>query len=199
VIDAALAEVEPHLSLQRACALLGRPRASHYRCLRLPVERVRRLRAAPPNALPALSGSRSWRCCAHRSTATWRSRRSGPVSSTTAATTARSPACIGSCAPPGRSENAARKPPTRRRSSLNWSPPSPMSSGRGTSPSFAVQTAASTTTSTSSWTSTAATSWAGPSRRQSPGNSPRTSSRTASPASRSPATRSRCTPTEAPR
>ena len=51
MIDAALAEFEPHLSLKRACALLGRPRASHYRCLRPPVERVRRLRAAPPNAL----------------------------------------------------------------------------------------------------------------------------------------------------
>ena len=51
MIDAALTEFEPHLSLKRACALLGRPRASHYRCLRLPVERVRRLRAAPPNAL----------------------------------------------------------------------------------------------------------------------------------------------------
>jgi putative transposase len=51
VIDAALVELEPNLSLKRACALLGRPRASHYRSLRPPKDTVRQPRASPPNAL----------------------------------------------------------------------------------------------------------------------------------------------------
>jgi len=51
VIEQALVELEPNLSLKRACALLGRPRASHYRSLQPPKDTVRQPRAAPPNAL----------------------------------------------------------------------------------------------------------------------------------------------------
>ena len=52
MIDAALVELEPfNLSLKRACALLGRPRATHYRSLQPSKDIVRRPRASPPNAL----------------------------------------------------------------------------------------------------------------------------------------------------
>ena len=51
MIDAALVELEPNLSLKRACALLGRPRASHYRSLQPVKDTSRRPRASPPNAL----------------------------------------------------------------------------------------------------------------------------------------------------
>ncbi len=51
MIEQALVELEPNLSLKRACALLGRPRASHYRSLQPPKDTVRQPRAAPPNAL----------------------------------------------------------------------------------------------------------------------------------------------------
>ena len=53
MIDAALVELEPHLSLKRACALLGRPRATHYRSLQPAKDIGRQPRAAPPNALTA--------------------------------------------------------------------------------------------------------------------------------------------------
>jgi len=53
VIDAALVELEPNLSLQRACALLGRPRASHYRSLQPAKHTSLRPRPCPPNALSA--------------------------------------------------------------------------------------------------------------------------------------------------
>ena len=75
MIDAALVELEPNLSLKRACALLGRPRATHYRSLQPPNDTVRRPRASPLNApSPQLSGSRSRRCYTPRSTATWLNR-----------------------------------------------------------------------------------------------------------------------------
>ncbi len=51
MIDAALVELEPNLSLKRACALLGRPRATHYRSLQPVKDTVRQPRASPPNAL----------------------------------------------------------------------------------------------------------------------------------------------------
>lgn len=51
MIDAALPELEANLSLKRACALLGRPRASHYRSLQPVKDTVRQPRASPPNAL----------------------------------------------------------------------------------------------------------------------------------------------------
>jgi putative transposase len=51
VIDAALLELEPNLNLKRACALLGRPRATHYRSLQPVKDPVRQPRVSPPNAL----------------------------------------------------------------------------------------------------------------------------------------------------
>lgn len=51
MIDAALIELEPELGVKRACGLLGRSRATRYRAVRPPVERVRQPRASPPNAL----------------------------------------------------------------------------------------------------------------------------------------------------
>ena len=51
MIDAALVELEPNLSLKRACALLGRPRATHYRSLQPARDIARQPRASPPNAL----------------------------------------------------------------------------------------------------------------------------------------------------
>ena len=51
MIDAALIELEPEVGIVRACGLLGRSRATHYRKLKPPVERVARSRASPPNAL----------------------------------------------------------------------------------------------------------------------------------------------------
>ena len=48
MIDAALVELEPNLSLKRACALLGRPRATHYRSLQLARDIPRQPRASPP-------------------------------------------------------------------------------------------------------------------------------------------------------
>jgi len=51
VIDAAFLELEANLSLKRACALVGRPRASHYRSLQPVKDIPRRPRTSPPNAL----------------------------------------------------------------------------------------------------------------------------------------------------
>jgi putative transposase len=53
VIDPAVAELAALTSTATACALLGKPRASHYRQQQLPVPRPRTPRPAPPNALTA--------------------------------------------------------------------------------------------------------------------------------------------------
>jgi putative transposase len=53
VIDPAVAELAALTSTATACALLGKPRASHYRAQRPPVPRPRTPRPAPPNALTA--------------------------------------------------------------------------------------------------------------------------------------------------
>ena len=53
MIDVALAELEPVLGVKPACGLLGRSRATHYRALQPPSQRVRQPRASPPNALTA--------------------------------------------------------------------------------------------------------------------------------------------------
>ena len=53
MIDVALAELEPVLGVQPACGLLGRSRATHYRALQPPSQRVRQPRVSPPNALTA--------------------------------------------------------------------------------------------------------------------------------------------------
>ena len=51
MIDAALIELELVVGVKPACELLGRPRASRYRALQPPAEKVRAPRGAPPNAL----------------------------------------------------------------------------------------------------------------------------------------------------
>ena len=51
MIDVALAELEPVLGTKPACGLLGRSRATYYRALQPPVDKVRQPRASPPNAL----------------------------------------------------------------------------------------------------------------------------------------------------
>ena len=51
MIDAALIELEPVVGVKPACELLGRPRASRYRALQPPTEKVRAPREAPANAL----------------------------------------------------------------------------------------------------------------------------------------------------
>jgi putative transposase len=51
VIDAAFAELAELTSTTRACGLLGKSRATHYRRLNPPIDRPRRPRAAPPNKL----------------------------------------------------------------------------------------------------------------------------------------------------
>lgn len=51
MITPAVAELAEVTGTARACALLGRPRASHYRQLHLPDHRARAPRPAPPNAL----------------------------------------------------------------------------------------------------------------------------------------------------
>jgi len=54
VIDAVLVELDPVVGTKQACALVGRPRASHYRRLRPVVGKVQQPRPAPPNALSLL-------------------------------------------------------------------------------------------------------------------------------------------------
>lgn len=49
--EAAVAELGPLLSIKRACELVGKPRASHYRRLKIPAEKPQASRPAPPNAL----------------------------------------------------------------------------------------------------------------------------------------------------
>jgi putative transposase len=51
VTEAAFAELQPLVKTKRACQLLGKPRATHYRRLRPGVVRERRPRPTPPNAL----------------------------------------------------------------------------------------------------------------------------------------------------
>jgi len=51
VIGPAVAELAEATSTVRACALLGRPRAGHYRSLRPAPTRAQAPRQAPPNAL----------------------------------------------------------------------------------------------------------------------------------------------------
>ena len=51
MIGPAVAELAEATSTVRACALLGRPRASHYRSLRRAPTRAQAPRQAPPNAL----------------------------------------------------------------------------------------------------------------------------------------------------
>ncbi len=53
MIGPAVAELVPLTSTARACALLGKPRASHYRAERPPVPRQRGPRPSPPNPLNA--------------------------------------------------------------------------------------------------------------------------------------------------
>ena len=66
--------------------------------------RPRNRAPAPPPRPPTATGERAddpRRCSTAPTTATWPPRRSGPVSWTRAATTARSPRCTGSCAKRG--------------------------------------------------------------------------------------------------
>ncbi len=51
MIDTALGELGPVVGVKPACALLGRPRATHYRSLRPPVHGPKARRPSPPNAM----------------------------------------------------------------------------------------------------------------------------------------------------
>ena len=53
MIDAAFAELAELTSTKRACGLLGKSRATHYRRQQPPLDQPRRPRAAPPNKLIA--------------------------------------------------------------------------------------------------------------------------------------------------
>ena len=58
MIDDAIGELAALTSTARACALLGKPRASHYRQQRPLVRRQRPPRPAPPNALTEVERAR---------------------------------------------------------------------------------------------------------------------------------------------
>ena len=114
VIDEHFDDLEAVTSTSRACTLLGASRATRYRRRRPPV-------AGPPTPArrhrthsPRPNASTFWRCCARRSTATWRRPRCGPVCSMTASTCARSPRCTGCWRSPARTGSGAANVRIRR-------------------------------------------------------------------------------------
>ena len=111
VLDAAVDElVARRLKRRRACQVLGRSRASHYRRRRAPLHGPPAPRPRSHRALSRRGQPRSSRRSTASGSATSPPPRSGPPSSTKAPTWPRSPPCTGSCEPQPRSGNDAAQP-----------------------------------------------------------------------------------------
>ena len=146
MIEPAIAELAPLVHTKRACLLLGKPRATHYRRRRPRPSAPTRPRPSPPNALSlterqqVLDVLHEPRFCDLPPAQVWARLLDHGVYLASISTMYR---LLGAH---GESRDRRRQRTIPPGSSRSWSPPDPTTSGAGISPSSLDPTAAASST-----------------------------------------------------